>query len=130
MLNKQISKIIAQRRFTLLSALLFSILCLNWSVPVNFDADTILQSLMSTQKVTLFYWGQDRYANFLPFIYSWIKSPTLNLILIIFTSGLTYFLLLELISDACTKYYNRNNDIFRAVFFLCLVLVSVLVLNK
>jgi hypothetical protein len=80
MRNEKILKIISQRNFTLFGALLFSILCLNWSVPVNFDADTILQSLMSTQKVTLFYWGQDRYANFLPFIYSWIKSPKLNLL--------------------------------------------------
>lgn len=130
MQNEKILKIISQRSFTLFGALLFSILCLNWSVPVNFDADTILQSLMSTQKVTLFYWGQDRYANFLPFIYSWIKSPTLNLLLIIFTSGLAYFLLLELVSDACAKYRNRNVGIFRTVLFLCLVLVSALVLNK
>ena len=130
MLNEKILKIISQRNFTLFGALLFSILCLNWSVPVNFDADTILQSLMSTQKVTLFYWGQDRYANFLPFIYSWIKSPKLNLLLIIFSSGLAYFLLLELVSDACAKYRKQNVGIFRTVLFLCLVLISVLVLNK
>jgi hypothetical protein len=117
MLSEKILKIISHRRFTLVSALLFSIICLNWSVPVNFDADTILQSLMSTQKVTLFYWGQDHYANFLPFIFSWIKSPTLNLLLILFTSGLAYFLLLELLSDACAKYYNRNVGISRAILF-------------
>lgn len=130
MINNFILKIISQRSFTLFAALLFSILCLNWSVPVNFDADTILQSLMSTQKITLFYWGQDRYANFLPFIYSWIKSPTLNLLLIIFTSGLAYFLLLELVSDACAKYHKQNINIFRPVLFLCLVFASIIVLNK
>ncbi len=130
MLNEQILKTISQRKFTLLSAFVFSILCLNWSVPVNFEADTILQSLMSTQKVTLFYWGQDRYANFLPFIYSWIKTPTLNLLLIIFTSGLAFFLLLELVSDAITKYYKQNNGVYRTLLFISLVLVSILILNK
>jgi hypothetical protein len=130
MMNDYILKIISQRSFTLFAALLFSVLCLNWSVPVNFDADTILQSLMSTQKVTLFYWGQDRYANFLPFIYSWLKSPTLNLLLILFTSGLAYFLLLELVSDACARYHTRNVALFRTILFFCLVFVSVVVLNK
>ena len=85
---------------------------------------------MSTQKVTLFYWGQDRYLNFLPFIYSWIKSPTVNLILIIFTSGISYFLLLELLSDTFAKLNNRNVGLYRVIFFTTLVLVSILVLNK
>lgn len=82
------------------------------------------------QKVTLFYWGQDRYANFLPFLYSWIPSPKVNLLAIYFTSGLSFFLLLELISDLIAKLSGKKIATFRLVCFLVLSLVSLLVLNK
>jgi hypothetical protein len=119
-----------KRGFSLLLAFLFTLIVFNWAVPTHFDADTVLQSVMSMQKVTLFYWGQDRYANFLPFLYSWIPSPRANLLAIYFTSGLTFFLLLELISDLLAKLSARKIASFRLVYFLVLSLVSLLVLNK
>ncbi len=130
MLTDKIMQLVSSRTFTIFAALLLSIVCVNWAVPTNYEADTILQSLMSTHKVTLFYWGQDRYLNFLPFLYSWIQSPTANLLLIILTSGASYFLLLELLSDTFAKLDGKNIGIYRLIFFITLVLVSVLVLNK
>ena len=43
-----------------------------------YDADSILPALISLQKLTLFYWGQNRYGNLLPFLASWIHSINLN----------------------------------------------------
>lgn len=119
-----------KRGFTLLLAVLLALIVFNWAVPTHFDADTVLQSVMSMQKVTLFYWGQDRYANFLPFLYSWVPSPKANLLAIYCTSGIVFFLLLELISDLLAKLSGRKIATFRLVFFLVLSLVSLLVLNK
>ena len=118
------------RSFSLLLAVLLALIVFNWAVPTHFDADTVLQSVMSMQKVTLFYWGQDRYANFLPFLYSWIPSPRANLLAIYFTSGLTFFLLLELISDLLAKLSGKKIAAFRLICFLVLSLVSLFVLNK
>lgn len=119
-----------KRGFTLLLAVLLALIVFNRAVPTHFDADTVLQSVMSIQKVTLFYWGQDRYANFLPFLYSWIPSLRANLLAIYFTSGITFFLLLELISDLLAKLSGRKVATFRLVYFLVLSLVSLVVLNK
>jgi hypothetical protein len=119
-----------KRGFSLFLAALLALIVFNWAVPTNFDADTVLQSVMSMQKVTLFYWGQDRYANFLPFLYAWIPSPKINLLAIYFTSGLSFFLLLELISDLLAKLSGKKIATFRLICFLVLSLVSLLVLNK
>ena len=43
-----------------------------------YDADTLLPALISLQKLTLFYWGQNRYGNLLPFLSSWIHGINLN----------------------------------------------------
>ncbi len=119
-----------KRGFSLLLAVILALIVFNWAVPTHFDADTVLQSVMSMQKVTLFYWGQDRYANFLPFLYSWVPSPRANLLAIYFTSGIAFFLLLELISDLLAKLSGKKIATFRLFCFLVLSLMSLLVLNK
>ncbi len=91
----------------------------------------MLETLISTQKVTLFYWGQDRYINFLPFVFSWISDVKVNMLAIILTSGASYFLLLELISDTTARLLNpTRRGAFRLLMFFFLVLASLLVLNK
>ena len=127
---KTITPLIWRREASLLTAVLVTLITFNWAVPTHFDADTALLSIMSMQKVTLFYWGQDRYANFLPFIFSWISSPTVNLLAIYFTAGLSFFLLLELISNSLAKLYGSKIDQFRLICFLLFIVVSAMVLNK
>jgi hypothetical protein len=57
-----------------------------------------MQSVMSLQKITLFYWGQNRLLNILPFIVSFLESPTWNLYVILLISALAFFTLLFMIS--------------------------------
>jgi len=58
------------------------------------DADVILNSIMSLQKVTLFYWGQNRLLNLVPFILSPITNPGYNLAAHLVFFSFTFFLLL------------------------------------
>lgn len=41
-------------------------------------ADSLLTAIMSVQKVTPFYWGQNRFGNLLPFLTAWIHGIRLN----------------------------------------------------
>jgi hypothetical protein len=55
-----------------------SLLAVNKFVPEGINADTLIQSIMSLQKLTIFYWGQNRFASVVPFLLSWIASPHLS----------------------------------------------------
>jgi hypothetical protein len=74
--------------------LLFSLLATNRFAPSAVNADRVLVSIMSLQRVTLFYWGQDRFANFIPFALSLITKPHLNLFLQFLFFSLAFFSLL------------------------------------
>jgi len=117
----------------ILAALGLSPLALNWLAPpdLNFEADVLLQAIISTQKVPLFYWGQDRFLNFYPLILSWIKDIKLNLLAHMVLMGAAYFLFLELISETCAKLFRPDKQgSFRAIMFCVLVLVSLIVLGR
>ncbi len=43
------------------------------------DADSVLPAIMSVQKLTWFYWGQNRFANLLPLLASPVRSVDANL---------------------------------------------------
>jgi hypothetical protein len=47
--------------------------------PPFLDADTVLFSIISLQKVTLFYWAQNRLIDIWPWMLSWITNPQVNL---------------------------------------------------
>ncbi len=49
-----------------------------WRVPLSQNADGLLETIMSLQRLTLFYWGQSRFANILPLLASPIRNPVLN----------------------------------------------------
>lgn len=57
------------------------------------NSDGILFSIMSLRRVTPFYWGQDRYLNVVPALWSWIRNPMLNLQLCLATFALGLALL-------------------------------------
>ena len=55
------------------------------------NGDTLLLSIISTQEVTPYYWGQDRWLNLIPFVFSFVQDTELNLILITFVQFLIFF---------------------------------------
>lgn len=60
------------------------------------NADIILNQIMSAQKLTLFYWGQNRLLNIVPFCLSFIKWPLLNLFCLLLFSTTSFFAALYL----------------------------------
>jgi|GEM_PF-2145943 len=48
-------------------------------VPLQQNADGLLPTIMSLQRLTFYYWEQDRFANLLPLLTAWIGDPTHNL---------------------------------------------------
>ena len=64
--------------------------------PEHLNADMLLNSIMSLQRVTLFYWGQNRLLNVLPFLASVITDPLFNLWFVIFFPVTVFFLLLQM----------------------------------
>ncbi len=53
---------------------------LTWSLQFcnAHDADSVILSIMARQKLTLFYWGQNRYMNLLPVLTAWIDDISMN----------------------------------------------------
>jgi hypothetical protein len=47
-------------------------------VPLQLDGDEIVLSIMSIQKLTVYYWAQDRYGNLAPLLTVWIQHPIYN----------------------------------------------------
>lgn len=112
-------------------ALLLSLPALNWSVPSQLDSDTILQSLMSTQNLTLFYWGQDRFLNLVPFLLSPIRDPQTNFLATLILNGFAFFLLLEFMADVTAKVvFPAHRGPARLLMLAALVFSCILVLGR
>lgn len=58
----------------------------------------LINSVMSLQKVTLYYWGQNRLLNVLPLATAWLKDPAANLSAVLFLTSLSLFSLLYLLA--------------------------------
>lgn len=63
----------------------------------DLNADSIIPYLVSLQKWTPFFWGQDRYGMIIPWLTSWLHDPLANMLLQnalhITTSFMSFFLL-------------------------------------
>ena len=66
------------------------LLTVNKLAPLFMNADVMMNSIMSLQKVTLFYWGQDRLLNVLPFVLSAVQNARANFYLCIILSNLCF----------------------------------------
>lgn len=109
---------------------LLSAMAVNRFVPEGLNADTMLQSLMSLQHTTLFFWGQNRLVNLIPFLLSWIATPQLNMWAHLWTFAFSFFALLAVLAFSGSK--RLSPDITwpdRWLVFLVLTAVSVLVLG-
>lgn len=70
---------------------LLSALTVNRFAPEYLNADVILDSIMSLQNVTLFYWGQNRLASVVPFLLSPIQDGSINLYIRLFLSASLFY---------------------------------------
>lgn len=85
------------------------------------QGDSLLLSIMSYTKPTLYYWGQDQYLNFLPFVFSIVRDPSMNLLLM---SSFQLGMLLTFSFFTC-KTLNIDDIIpFGVVSLLCLALFN------
>ncbi len=86
----------------------FSVLTVLRLAAQSLQADIILQSVMSVQDVTLFYWGQDRLASVVPFLASPIADPMTNLFACLFINALAFHTLLLILSRMGTFVVSGN----------------------
>ena len=67
------------------------------------DFDSLTTAFMSTQKLTWYYWGQNRFGNLVPFLAAWIAPIQENLLFQVFLRAvcgfLSIFLVLEILGD-------------------------------
>ncbi len=113
-----------------LFCLLAAPLLVNRLGPEFLDADTLLSSLMSTQKVTLFYWGQERLANVLPFMLAPVTDLARNQWLQMTANAAAYLLLLEALTHvACQLDDAPPPRLYRHVLFALLVALPFLFLR-
>ena len=61
-----------------LAVVLLAALILSIRFEIGQNADGLLQTLMSLEHLTVFFWEQDRFANLIPLLTSFITNPTAN----------------------------------------------------
>lgn len=88
---------------SLMWVFIISALTVNKYAPEFLNADVIINSVMSLQKVTLYYWGQNRLLNVLPFIFTGIAEPSVNLFMVLFFTSTCFYLLLYYFSRIAVK---------------------------
>lgn len=98
-----------------------SVLAINKLAPSYMNADTLLFSIMSTQNVTPFIWGQDRLANFIPFILSAVTSVHLNMFLHLFIFSSSFFILIYVLSKIITKINYYTNEYLSRLLALSII---------
>lgn len=88
--------------------------------PDGLNADILINSVMSLQNLTLYYWGQNRLLNVLPLAATLVKNPSLNLATILILSSISFYGLLYLLSRSATKLLGviNKNEISFKVFLL------------
>lgn len=83
------------------------------------NGDTLLLSIISTQEVTPYYWGQDRWLNLIPFVFSFVQDTELNLILITFVQFLIFF---SLPFTFLNLYGIKNKYLTSTLFYIFILL--------
>ncbi len=122
-LSDRITKPLVRRGTSLLAAIesiaplpivgffTISLLILASFIPLQLDGDEIVLSIMSIQKLTVYYWAQDRYGNLASLLTVWIQHPIYNAYAQLFirlVAGLTAPLFY------CALVFRRPLDVWRA----------------
>jgi hypothetical protein len=99
---------------------IISILTVFKCAPQSLNADIIINSVMALQRLTLYYWGQNRLINVLPLLASAFRNPTVNLYVVLFVPTLSFYALLYLIAR-CASYFapsEQRGYLSSIVFFV------------
>jgi hypothetical protein len=91
-------------------------------IPLQLDGDEILLSIMSIQKLTVYYWAQDRYGNLASLLTAWIQNPIYNAYAQLFIR-----LLAGLMAPLfyCALVFRRSVDVWCATLLSCGLLLLV-----
>ena len=104
-------------------------MAVNRYAPDTLNADTMLQPLMSLQHTTLFFWGQNRLVNLIPFLLSWITAPLANLWAHLWLYAFSFFAFLAVLAFAgATRLHPGIAWGRRWLLFLAMTAVSLVIL--
>jgi hypothetical protein len=91
------------------------------------NADILLNTVMALQKpATLYYWGQNRLLNVLPWVLSPVRSPTWNLALVLMLTSLCFYGLLHALARTAQRWWRPEASTpvaLQGLVFLSLVCV-------
>lgn len=88
--------------------------------PEQVDADVLMNTIMSLQHMTLYYWGQNRLINILPCVVAFIKNPAWNLVCVLCLSSAIFYYFLYALVVAAAKILHRRNAFLEYTTFLML----------
>nr|BCN18803.1 hypothetical protein [Vibrio cholerae] len=102
--------------------------------PENIHSDIILNTIMSIQNITLFYWEQNRLINLLPFLVSFIHDPKINIYAVLFLSSISFFSVIYLLSYVaynlnCSERRCKNSSIL-ILFISSSIFSTILISNE
>ena len=96
--------------------------------PDGVNADILMNSVMSQQNITLYYWGQNRLLNVLPLAATWLSKPSWNLFGVLVLATLSFYGLLYVLSRcACLLVGASDQPALRLSLFVLISVVAPLV---
>jgi hypothetical protein len=80
-------------------------------IPLRQNGDNVILSVMSLQKLTVYYWSQDRFGGLTPLLAAWIRHPLYNLY-----AQLLFQMIAGFIAPVffCSFLFRRSIDVWRA----------------
>lgn len=122
---------LAYNLYACLLVLIIAALSVNAFAPQRLTADAILISIISLKNVTLFYWGQDRYTNLIPWLLSAVDNRNINLLACLFSFALAYYALLWILCRLIlTRVLQRSSWLEQNLLFLLFAAISLLLMKE
>lgn len=91
------------------------------------NADIILNQIMALYNPTLFYWGQNRLFNLVPFLLQFVTWPLLNLYFVLLGATLSFFSLVWILSSLAPVFLKNDYSLrIAATIYIFNVLACIL----
>lgn len=111
--------------------IVLSAMTVNKFSPEFLNADVIINSVMSLQNITLFYWGQNRLINFMPLLASLFKTPSVNLYFVLGAASIVHYTLLLYFAKRVISVYGlKQKDYMDTKIFLIISFIFVVIAKK